>query len=249
MMTRFKSRLLSLNAKRPADKAVRVFTPFNCEELRIPFDKPKVAKVVGRLARDYAPPQPGDEPVVISGVMVRNEDHQMTFMAAEDLPEYAGLPITTVLERLHLNLGLGPELVKYGLSGYFGHIKEVTGNPKSNGYIGGINDTNGNGTSANSKGPANHPEIESKGQITTFIVMDTVLVYVKPGGLIELVWEGNGMNDSIGDAVVAGLTGIAMTPAGVKCKSALFHVFSAKLTASLNSLRGKSSTARPQSRR
>jgi cleavage and polyadenylation specificity factor subunit 3 len=214
-MTRFKSKLLSLNANRTTP--VRVFSPANCEELRIPFDKPKYARVVGRLAREHQPPKPGDAPVIISGVMVRNEDHQMSFMAPDDLPEYAGLPITTITERLHLNLGIGPELIRYGLSGYFGHIEEVP-NPSGAGSNGEPKAATNGGEIQVGNGSKSHPDIEDKGQVTTFLIMDTVLVYVKPGGLIELVWEGNAMNDSIGDAVVSALTGIAMTPAGVKCE-------------------------------
>ena len=47
-MMRLKSKLLSLNA----DKAVKVkvYTPANCDEVRIPFKKDKIAKVVGKLA-------------------------------------------------------------------------------------------------------------------------------------------------------------------------------------------------------
>lgn len=49
-MMRLKSKLLSLNASLPASQKVKVFSPRNCEELRIPFKADKIAKVVGTLA-------------------------------------------------------------------------------------------------------------------------------------------------------------------------------------------------------
>jgi len=237
-MTRFKSKLLSLNASK--EHKTKVFTPGNCEELRIPFVKDKVVKVVGRLARQQQPPKPGEESTVISGVLVRNEEHSMSLMDPADLPEYAGLPITRVGERVHVNLGIGPELIRYGLSGYFGHIKELP-NPSP---LTGVRDANGeakidsasnakingesaannnekhvvrqkqNGTAASSSPP--HPEVEDHGQISTFCVLNSVLVYCKPGGQVELSWEGNLTSDSIADATLAAITGIAMSPAGVR---------------------------------
>ena len=45
-MMRLKSRLLSLNAEKSTK--VKVFSPENTKELRIPFKQEKTAKVVGR---------------------------------------------------------------------------------------------------------------------------------------------------------------------------------------------------------
>ena len=236
-MTRFKSKLLSLNASK--EHKTKVFTPGNCEELRIPFVKDKIVKVVGRLARQQQPPKPGEESAVISGVLVRNEEHSMSLMDPADLPEYAGLPITRVGERVHINLGIGPELIRYGLSGFFGYIEELP-NPSSstdatdaNGEIktASTSDAKINGENAaddsekqlirqKQNGAAAlsppHPEVEDRGQITTFCILNTVLVYCKPGGQVELSWEGNLTSDSIADATLAAITGIAMSPAGVR---------------------------------
>ena len=88
-MMRLKSKLLSLNANK-ANK-VKVFSPRNCEELRIPFKADKVAKVVGKLAS--IPPPISDakgtgahQPQLITGVLVQN-DFKMSLMAPEDLRE------------------------------------------------------------------------------------------------------------------------------------------------------------------
>jgi cleavage and polyadenylation specificity factor subunit 3 len=54
-MTRLKSKLLSFNAQKAVP--TKIYSPANCEELRIPFKTDKVAKVVGKLAA-IAPPIP-----------------------------------------------------------------------------------------------------------------------------------------------------------------------------------------------
>lgn len=211
-MTRFKSKLLSLNATK--EHKTKIFTPANCEELVIPFAKEKFIKVVGRLARDSHPPVTSDENEVISGVLVRNEEYNMSLMNPADLPEYAGLPITRVGERIHVNLGIGPELIKYGLAGYFGTVEEL---PSPSPAHPEKALTNGekhqpNGTSSNKA----HPDVESRGQIATYLIMSSILVYVFDGGPVELVWEGNVTSDSIADAVLGCVTEIAMSPAGIK---------------------------------
>lgn len=207
-MTRFKSKLLSLNATK--ENKTKVLTPANCEEVTIPFVKDKIVKVVGRLARESHPPTSSDESQVISGVLVRNEEHSMSLMDPADLPEYAGLPITRVGERVHVNLGIGPELIKYGLSGYFGTVVELPFPSSSSNLVNGVKSYS-NGTTKTS-----HPDLEDRGQITTFLIMDTVLVYVYDGGKVEIAWEGNATSDSIADAALGCVSEIAMSPAGIK---------------------------------
>jgi len=225
-MTRFKSKLLSLNASK--ELKTKVFTPANCEELTIPFVKDKMVKVVGRLARESHPPSTSDENQVISGVLVRNEEYSMSLMDPADLPEYAGLPITRLGERIHVNLGIGSELIKYGLSGYFGHVEELSptssnGTPPfsspsssndTSALVNGTSSTHPNGSSSP------HPLFEDRGQVATFLVMDTVLVYAKRDGSVELSWEGNMTSDSVADAVLGCLSELAMAPAGLKGSAA-----------------------------
>jgi cleavage and polyadenylation specificity factor subunit 3 len=50
-MTRLKSKLLSFNAQKTIP--TKIYSPANCEELRIPFKTDKVAKVVGKLASSH----------------------------------------------------------------------------------------------------------------------------------------------------------------------------------------------------
>lgn len=214
-MMRLKSKLLSLNA----DKVhpVKIFSPANCEELRIPFKADKIAKVVGKLAQ-IPPPLPyrgkdgqeeQREQALITGVLVQN-DFKMSLMAPEDLREYAGLTTTTITCRQHITLGAaGVDLIRWALEGTFGALKEVTVEDEA---INGKMETNGNGTKYE---PADE-EIDRS--TVSFNVMDCVTIHCQSGGRVEIEWEGNMINDGIADAVLAVLLTVESSPAAVKRK-------------------------------
>ncbi|KAI9701141.1 MAG: endoribonuclease ysh1 [Candelina mexicana] len=214
-MTRLKSKLLSLNA----DKAskVQVFSPPNCEELRIPFKADKTAKVVGRLAQ-LPPPQPSltsgnEEPQLIIGVLVQN-DFKMSLMAPEDLREYAGLTTTTITCKQRLTLSAaGIDLIRWALEGTFGSIDEL---PLSNSEPHGKIEVNGNGVG---NGEPADEEIDRTKHTTYFLVMGCVSVRYRNNGEVELEWEGNMLNDGIADAVLAVLFTVESSPAAVKQSS------------------------------
>lgn len=216
-MMRLKSKLLSLNANK-TDK-VKVFSPRNCEELRIPFKTDKTAKVVGKLA---SLPQPmklhkdGDsaqEPQLITGVLVQN-DFKMSLMAPEDLREYAGLTTTTIACKQRLKLSAaGIDLIKWGLEGTFGSIEELPeAKPR-------LEHTNGNGKMEEDA----DEEFPIDEVVAAYLVMGCVTVRYRASGEVELEWEGNMLNDGIADAVMAVLLGIESSPAAVKRKPPLPH--------------------------
>ncbi|EDU43222.1 Endoribonuclease YSH1 [Pyrenophora tritici-repentis] len=225
-MTRLKSKLLSFNAQKAIP--TKIYSPANCEELRIPFKTDKIAKVVGKLA-SIAPPLPrsltpggseidqkggkGDESErvdLISGVLIQN-DFKISLMAPEDLKEYAGLTTTTILCRQHLTLSAaGIDLIRWALEGTFGAIKESS-----------LTDAAVNGKMNGAEN--GHKEEEADEEVnrtqTKFTIMDCVSVLVKNGGRVEVEWEGNVINDGIADAVLAVLFTVESSPAAVRQSS------------------------------
>ncbi|KAF2849235.1 endoribonuclease YSH1 [Plenodomus tracheiphilus IPT5] len=224
-MTRLRSKLLSFNAQKPIP--TKIYSPANCEELRIPFKTDKVAKVVGKLA-SIAPPVPrsldadGDERLddeegegekldMITGVLIQN-DFKLSLMAPEDLKEYAGLTTTTIMCRQHITLSAaGIDLIRWALEGTFGAITESSVTDVA--VDGKEAQTNGNGTSKE------HADEEVSRTQTKFTVMDCVNVLVKNGGRVEVEWEGNVINDGIADAVLAVLFTVESSPAAVRQSS------------------------------
>lgn len=211
-MMRLKSKLLSLNAGK-TDK-VKVYSPRNCEELRIPFKADKTAKVVGNLASVNPPdrlPATGDEELV-TGVLVQN-DFKISLMEPNDLREYAGLTTSTMrcTQRLVLSAA-GIDLIRWGLEGMFGSIEELPETRRKQG--GATGESNGEGELADAD--------EEVAQVTAaYLVMGCVAVRYRSNGEIELEWEGNMLNDGIADAVMAALFSVESSPAAVKRK---FHV-------------------------
>ncbi|EOD49565.1 putative cleavage and polyadenylation specifity factor protein [Neofusicoccum parvum UCRNP2] len=204
---------------------VKVFSPANCEELRIPFKADKIAKVVGKLAQ-IPPPMPyrprqedgaveaedeeEQQPQLISGVLVQN-DFKMSLMAPEDLREYAGLTTTTIVCRQHLTLSAaGIDLIRWALEGTFGALRQINGKDAA---INGKTETNGNGEH---KVDEDEADEEIDRSTTSFIVMDCVTIHCHNGGRVEVEWEGNMINDGIADAVLAVLFTVESSPAAVK---------------------------------
>lgn len=221
-MLRLKSKLLSLNAQKT--QKTKVFSPANCEELRIPIHVDKMAKVVGKLAErirlgavnsDEATngenkKRAGDDVMLdgqtISGVLVQN-DLKLSLMDPEDLREYAGLTTTVITCRQRITLAAaGIELIRWALEGTFGGILDLSISKDKAG-------PNGNNGIKDEEEDADE-EIDREEY--KFLVMDTVTVSYRNRGEIEVEWEGNMMNDGIADAVLAVLLSVESSPAAVK---------------------------------
>ncbi|PGH03173.1 endoribonuclease ysh1 [Blastomyces parvus] len=216
-MMRLKSKLLSLNADKTVK--VKVYTPANCEEVRIPFQVDKVAKVVGRLA-ERAPPSDPNEPRIMNGVLVQN-GFKLSLMAPEDLREYAGLATTTITCRQLITLSTASiELIRWALEGTFGSIEEIrpqghkTEDIKTNGF-------------EEESGPVKKEEEEEEAdeeipmdESLAYLVMGCVTIRYTPRTReVAVEWEGNMMNDGIADAVMAVLLTVETSPASVKRSS------------------------------
>ena len=227
-MMRLKSKLLSLNASLPASRKVKVFSPRNCEDLRIPFKAEKIAKVVGKLANmpptSLMPRSGADGSLdkfdindnggkIITGVLVQDV-FKLSLMAPEDLREYAGLTTTVVMCKQRVRLSAaGIHLIRWALESTFGSIEEIessrdkTQGPQSkrNGDV----HMNGNGTLDADD------EIERLTEVT-YLVMGCVTVRRSNTGEVDLEWEGNLLNDGVADAVLTVLSTVESSPAAVK---------------------------------
>ncbi|CRG91928.1 Endoribonuclease ysh1 [Talaromyces islandicus] len=208
-MMRLKSKLLSLNAEKTVK--VKVYTPANCDEIRIPFKKDKIAKVVGKLAEETQPTDL-DDSELMAGVLVQN-GFDLSLMAPADLREYAGLTTTTITCRQHLTLNSATmDLIKWALESSFGAIEQF-------GSGGGKESKKENGTNGKLLEEADE-EIEYA-ENEAYLVMGSVVVrYMARTREVELEWEGNMMNDGVADAVMAVLLTVESSPASVKqsCK-------------------------------
>ena len=222
-MTRLRSKLLSLNNTKSTD--VKVYSPQNAEEIRIPFRKDKTAKVVGRLAQ-IKPPQTTDpeSSQILNGVLVQN-GFKLNLMAPEDLREYAGLTTTTIMCKQHITLrAAGIDLIRWALESTFGAIEEVGTSPEIKSEMNGDQaDSNGhsNGTTAGDDYDPEHADGEiSFSPPRRFLVMGCVSVtWSGQNKELQLEWEGNTMNDGIADAVMAVLLTVESSPAAVKYSS------------------------------
>ena len=223
-MGRLRSRLLTLNK-------FKVYSPTNCDEVRIPFRREKIARVVGRLASQVQPPtllpsppasdedQEGEseskkmkeEGQVVSGVLVQN-DFKLSLMAPEDLREYAGLTTTTIMcrQRLHL-AAAGVELIRWALEGTFGTVT-VVADDRMNGIV--------NGSKQEEDADE---EIKREGETKFEVMGGAVRLTHHPNGEVEIEWEGNAANDGIADAVMAVLLTIESSPAAVKQSSKMHN--------------------------
>ncbi|KAL7927372.1 beta-lactamase-like protein [Trichoderma austrokoningii] len=212
-MMRLKSKLLSLNASKTTK--VKVYSPRNCEELRIPFKADKTAKVVGKLA-SISPPQDidGSAPLV-TGVLVQN-DFKLSLMAPEDLREYAGLNTTTITCKQRLTLSAaGVDLVRWALEGTFGAVEELPEmhRIKSSKQDDMVMD-------GEDEKMAEDADEEVANLVAAYLVMGCVSVRYRTNGEVELEWEGNMLNDGIADSVMAVLFSVESSPAAVKRSSA-----------------------------
>lgn len=241
-MMRLKSKLLSLNANKTSK--VKVYSPRNCEELRIPFKSDKTAKVVGKLAsipppRELGPDADAADPSaapLVTGVLVQN-DFKLSLMAPEDLREYAGLNTTTITCKQRLTLSAaGIDLVKWALEGTFGTVEELP--EMRHAHEAQANGTAIEDVSDNIKPEAEdddddeynpeEPEPEAADEevaklVAAYLVMGCVTVRYRTNGEVELEWEGNMLNDGIADSVMAVLFSVESSPAAVKRSGANGH--------------------------
>ncbi|EGE06990.1 endoribonuclease ysh1 [Trichophyton equinum CBS 127.97] len=211
---------LTLNVDK--EVKVKVYTPANCDEVRIPFMVDKVARVVGRLA-ETSPPIGQDDSRLMDGVLVQN-GFKLSMMASDDLREYAGLTTTMVTCKQYITLSTASiDLIRWALESTFGLIEEIN-SPSSEAVKGSNGDSSETqNDSVIKKGEEADEEIPSR-ELTTYLIMGCVFVKYNPQRReVEVEWEGNMMNDGVADAVMAVLLTVESSPAAVKRSSKNKH--------------------------
>lgn len=120
-MGRLKSALLSKYARfKKTKNEVKVYTPKNCEDLRIKLQGIRVAKALGLIAA--LKPKPAD---VLTGVLV-SKNFDLHLMKVDDLREFSGLTTTVVKEKQTVRVHCGRDLIHWHLSQMFGYVEVVT---------------------------------------------------------------------------------------------------------------------------
>lgn len=234
-MGRLKSRLLSRNHDKK--KPITIYSPRNCQELKIPFKGEKVVKIVGKLARKNPPPNNNvteiddEKPNIINGVIVQS-DFKLALMAPEDLREYAGLTTTVVNCKQRVQMSdAGVQLVRWSLESMFGAITEITDSVEDSDEDAPM-PTNDGDSEVDEDMPMPSPrtpvKTEKEDKPTVFRVMDCVTVSCYKS-YVELEWEGSVLNDGIADAIFAILLGMESSPAAVKRMHSLHFETKCKL--------------------
>ena len=116
-MNRLKNALVRLFEER--DMKVALFTPKNCEEVRLHFRGEKLAKTIGNLASERP-----KQDQFLSGI-IATRDFQHHILDASQLEEFTGLPIASVLQRQSLTYRAPLSLLRYYLSQVYCDIQEV----------------------------------------------------------------------------------------------------------------------------
>ncbi|KAI8093638.1 beta-lactamase-like protein [Halteromyces radiatus] len=115
-MYRLKSALQSKYSER--EENIKIYTPKNCETVKLHFRGEKMAKTIGSLAAKYPTENQRLDGVIIS------KDYQLSIMSVEDMTELSGLMTTVVTQRQIVPFNAGIGLLKWHLEMMFGTIQE-----------------------------------------------------------------------------------------------------------------------------
>jgi cleavage and polyadenylation specificity factor subunit 3 len=116
-MHRLKSALQSKYLER--EENIKIYTPKNCETVKLHFRGEKMAKTIGALAAKYPTENQNLDGVIVS------KDYQLSIVSVEDLAELTGLITTVVTQRQIVPFSGGIGLLKWHLEMMFGTIHEV----------------------------------------------------------------------------------------------------------------------------
>ncbi|CAH1767085.1 2575_t:CDS:10, partial [Entrophospora sp. SA101] len=116
-MARLKTALQSKFNERQEN--IRIFSPKNCETIRLFFQGEKLAKTIGQLAAKYPV-----ENQIVSGIIV-SKDFQFNIMDENDLKEFSGITTSSILQKQSISYSSSFSLLKYHLEQMYGVLEEI----------------------------------------------------------------------------------------------------------------------------
>lgn len=218
-MGRLKAALQSRYAER--EENVKVYSPRNCDSVKLYFRGEKMAKTIGTLARPY--PTDG---TVLSGILINHTTSATSVLLDPlDLKEYGGggggrssllaSGTTAVVQRWTMSYNGTWELLAMHLQNTYGNIDRKRRKRSTK-------------TMYESKQVEDEPE---KSKQEEFRVMDTITIRqvdiddedVPASASLMLEWVSGMQNDMIADSVMAVIRGIESSPASVKATHSPHH--------------------------
>ncbi|RKP09911.1 cleavage and polyadenylation specificity factor 3, isoform CRA_b [Thamnocephalis sphaerospora] len=106
------------------EQPINIYTPRNCETVRLHFRGEKKAKMVGNIAERM--PTDGQ---LVSGVVVA-KDFQYSIMAPTDLVEFSDLATSTIQQRMSVPCSAPLNLVRHQLQQMYGALTEIELKPE-----------------------------------------------------------------------------------------------------------------------
>ncbi|ORX58037.1 Metallo-hydrolase/oxidoreductase [Hesseltinella vesiculosa] len=113
-MHRLKSALQSRYSER--EENIKVYTPKNCETVKLHFRGEKMAKTIGSLAATYPTENQHLDGIIIS------KDYQLSIMSLDDVTEQTGLVQSVITQRQYVPFNAGMGLLKWHLEMMFGDL-------------------------------------------------------------------------------------------------------------------------------
>lgn len=104
------------------DYNIQIYNPKNTQPVELYFRGEKSAKVIGTLASNTLPKVDAE----ISGILVKR-NFKYSVIAAEDLPNYTNLAISTVLQRQSVPFKGDSNVLMFAIQRNFGSYKQANG--------------------------------------------------------------------------------------------------------------------------
>ncbi|CAG8594431.1 10755_t:CDS:10 [Cetraspora pellucida] len=116
-MARLKAALQSKYTER--EENIKIYSPKNCETVKLYFRGEKLAKAIGRLAARYP-----SENQLVSGIIV-SKDFQFNIMDPNDLKDFSGISTSAIIQKQTIAYHSSFSLLRYHLEQMYGPLEET----------------------------------------------------------------------------------------------------------------------------